>query len=525
MKLKNIIKLGTAAGITAAAIPVIKKKLEEPKGKKFAYDSVNSFANGLCTAIASVLPDVERDDVLNFSPDCIYSGTEKFTSEAAADAEWSLGYSKASILPEDITAEKYFIGGYLAFPPNVAEGVLDDQMIRCIALSDGRGISIFAAIDCVGISNADIDDIRTRLKDFADERNIISVNISATHSHSCIDTMGVWGELTTALKENPSKVKNEQTDFVTGRNAEFMENLKLTAVKVITEAVNEMTDGKLYKSVQDGSKFMRDKRPPEVMITDITSLLFVPNNGSRPTRAVIMSAHPTQFGGSNKIISADYPYYLCEELENNGENAVFFQGAELAIATERGGNVPEGLNRTESIQEYGRAVGRFCLEAELTPVEPILNIKHRKILLNVSNKIFSLLARIQVINNVIMTYSDNKSKIMIQSELGYAEIGKDVKLALIPGEIAPEIIIGGCFNASESYDGTSWIYPSLNEIAGANLAVIGLCNDEVAYIVPDNDFGSIIAPKHYEESVSTGKNAASKIVKEFKELINSIDRA
>lgn len=526
MKVKNIIKLAATAGITAAAIPAIKKDFETPQGKRRLYDGVNSLANGLCTAVGAFLPSAQRDDILDFTPECQFSGTDKFISEPLPNAKWHLGYSKVSILPEDLSKDKYFIAGYLAFPPNVANGALDDQMIRCISLWDGteRGTVVFAVIDCVGISNADIEDIRNRLKDFAEEKNIVSINISATHSHSCIDTMGVWGELTTALKVNPSKIKNGETDFSTGRNAEFMENLKVQAVNKIKEAAENMKPGKLYKGIQDGSKFMRDKRPPDVMITDIVSLVFRPDDGSTPTRAVIMSAHPTQFGGSNKIVSGDYPYYLCGELEKNGENALFFQGAELSIATERGGNVPDGLNRTEQIIEYGRTVGRFCLEAELSEIEPFINIKHRKILIEVSNKIFMLLAKIQVIDNVIRSYSDNNSKIMIETELGYAEIGKNLKLALIPGEIAPEIIVGGCYNAVESYDHSSWIYPSLNEIANAELTVIGLCNDEIAYIIPDNDFGSIIAPKHYEESVSTGKYAASKIVKEFKELINSIER-
>lgn len=523
MKWKTWAKLGILAGTTAAAVPLIQKKCKEPDGKKFLYDTANSAVTGLCTAIDAVLPAGKKGDILDFQPELLLPGTENFITDAAPNARWELGFDKASLLPDDVTAEPYYIGGYLAFPPNVAQGVLDDQMIRAVALSDGsgRGIAVFAVIDCVGISNHDVNDIRNRLIDDCRENHIVSINISATHSHSCIDTMGVWGELTTALKVNPRKVKREETDFVSGRNEAFMENLKTTACRVILNAVRSRKPGVLSHCTQDGSRFVRDKRPPEVMMTEIHSFLFTPDDGSRATRAVIMAAHPTQFGGNNKIVSADYPYYLCEEIEKSGENAIFFQGAQLAIATERSGNVPDGLSRTESIQEYGRAVGKFCLEANMQPVEPILNITGKKILIKITNKIFNLLAKIQVINNDILA-GDDSGSLLIVSEIGYAQVGKNLNIAMLPGEVAPELIRGGCLDAADSYDGTSWRFAPLEETVGGPLIVIGLCNDEIGYIIPDNDYGSIVAPLHYEESVSTGKHTASKLIKEFTALLNNL---
>lgn len=525
MKKSKRIAFFAAVGALTAAAPMMKKKLETPEGKKFLYRTADVGVDGLCKTIGSFLPDVSRGDILDFSPESRMVGLTPFLKEPKENAKWHLGYSKISILPEDVTADDYYIGGYLAFPPNKAEAVLDDQMIRCIALSDGtdRGICVFAVIDCVGISNHDVQEIRDRLSEYADEKNIVDINISATHSHSCIDTMGVWGDLVNALKTNPGKVQQGEEDFVSGRNAEFMENLKSSAVRVIQEAVEDMKPGKLMKAVQDGSHFVRDKRPPEVMMTEITSLHFVPDDGSRPSRAVFMAAHPTQFGGNNKIVSGDYPYYLCEEIENNGENAIFFQGAQLAIATQRDSVVPEGLPKAEAIKQYGIAVAKFCLEAEFSEVKPILNITHRRILLNISNKIFMLLAKLQVLDNDILHSGDKQSDLMIISEIGLAELGDEMRIALIPGEIAPELIVGGCFSEEESYDGKNWEMEPLEKTVGGKLTVIGLCNDEIGYIIPDNDFGSLIAPLHYEESVSTGKHTASKLLKEFKIMVDSIN--
>ncbi len=57
---------------------------------------------------------------------------------------------------------------------------------------------------------------------------------------------------------------------------------------------------------------------------------------------------------------------------------------------------------------------------------------------------------------------------------------------------------------------------------GRELSVIGLCNDAMGYILPDNDYGSVIAKDHYEEAVSAGKRAGSTITKAFGELVKSL---
>ncbi len=86
---------------------------------------------------------------------------------------------------------------------------------------------------------------------------------------------------------------------------------------------------------------------------------------------------------------------------------------------------------------------------------------------------------------------------------------------MVPGELMPEIAVGGAYEEWESYNGKPWPFPPLKEILGGDLAVIGLCNDFIGYIIPDNDFGSMFAPLHYEESVSAGGRTASNIVNGF----------
>ncbi|MBR1811094.1 MAG: hypothetical protein IJ766_05520 [Clostridia bacterium] len=525
MKPKTFLKAAALTGITAAAAPLLNKKLNTPQGKKFMYAAADTAVNGVLSGVNAVLPDISRGDILDFTPDCTFAGTKNFLKTPMTNAAWSLGYSKASILPEDVTAQPYYLGGYPAYPPNAAVDVLDDQMIRCIALSDGsgRGIAVFAVIDCIGISNRDVNEIRAGLTGFAAENNIVSINICATHAHSCIDTLGAYGDPAAVLKNNPVKIIEGETDFVSGRNPAFMEHLKTTTVSLIQNAVLNMKPGKLYRAVQDGSKFLQAKRPPKVMPPEIVSLNFRPADGSMGTRAVFMSAQPAQFSPNSRTVSADYPYYLCEQIEQNGEHAIVFQGAALGIFPPRGNSDSlSTLSHAESIQLYGKTLGQYCLTAEFSEIAPILNLRHRKILVPVSNQFVTLLAKLQVVNNELISYGDKAAEVMLVSELGYAELGTDVKLALIPGEIAPELVIGGCADSADSYDGTAWDHASLQEIAGGKLTVIGLCNDEIASIIPDNDFGSKFAPHHYEEIISAGKYTASKIVTEFRAMLDTI---
>ena len=211
-------------------------------------------------------------------------GSGYFLSAPKEGAAWSVGFAKDSILPERVAGELY-LGGYLNFPPNKVSGYLTDLTVRAFAFDDGsgRGINVFAVIDCVGISNTDVRLIRRRLQPLIEEKNIVSVNISATHCHSGIDTLGVWGDLTEALKKNPAAVKSEKKlkNAVSRRNPDFMEYLFETAAEPIEAALNDMTPGRLDAAALPCGQFVHDKRPPYVTDDNLTLLRFTPEDTER----------------------------------------------------------------------------------------------------------------------------------------------------------------------------------------------------------------------------------------------------
>ena len=111
-----------------------------------------------------------------------------------------------------------------------------------------------------------------------------------------------------------------------------------------------------------------------------------------------------------------------------------------------------------------------------------------------------------------------------RSEIGFAEFGRELRVALIPGELAPELAVGGAPKAEASWSGADWPYPPMKDAFSGKLAVIGLCNDCVGYIVPDNDYGSFFAPKHYEEAVSAGRKTASNLISAFFRTVENAER-
>jgi len=509
-----------------SAKAIIKDYAEEKELKRKLIDFGDTAVQKLLKGISSRISDKTIPYLNRYDNEGYLEGSGYFLSEPKKEAAWSVGFAKDSVMPERVQGELY-LAGYLSFPPNKASGVISEQMIRAFAFDDGseRGINVFAVIDCVGISNHDIRDIRNRLKDLIEKKNIVSINISSTHCHSGADTQGVWGDLIEAIKKNPKAVKKESTlkDTVSGRNPDFMEYLCVTAADVITRAVNGMEKGKLSFALLPCTQFVRDKRPPYVTDTVMTVLRFEPENpDSKKLLAVFMAAHPTNYGPKQRVISGDFPYYICDELQNAGYEAAYFQGAEAAVATDRGKFCEPGDSRHGGIVRYGRAIAKYVLETdenEFKPVEPMLNVIIKETLIAVDNALMELLGKIKLVsNNVVKVTNGDDGKdydYYFPTEVGIAEFGSELKFALIPGELMPEIAYGGAYDETESYKKTAWNYPPFKDVVKGHLTVIGLCNDAIAYIVPDNDFGSVFATLHYEEAVSAGGRTGSNIAGAF----------
>ncbi|MBR3767199.1 MAG: hypothetical protein IKL10_03050 [Clostridia bacterium] len=534
-----------AAAITAAAgtvgvkltADIVKEQLSSPDNKRKLLDIGHKAAMGLVGKIADSVSDKGFPYINRYDNTGFLEGNGYFIKEPAKEAKWYVGFAKASVVPPVLEGD-YYIGGYLAFPPNKMNGIMNEQMVRAMAISDnsGRGIHVFAVIDCIGISGTDIRDIRNLIGDLISEKNILSVNISATHCHSGIDTDGLWGDLPKAFKHNKKEAKKgKKGEPISGKNKGFMTYLKKTSAKTIRKAVENMTPGELFFAQIPIGDYVRDKRPPYVTVNDLTSLRFVPENGGKEVNAVFMAAHPVCYGYRHREASRDFPGYLCDRMDEAGVDSLFIQGAEAAVATNRGPHIPDGLTTDEGIKAYGEAIADYVMgydKSEYKKLSPVINVTVSELFLRADNKILELGAKLRLVNNplVKITMADDGDKedksyeLFLVTEVGFAVLGNELSIAMVPGELIPEIAIGGAFPDWASYHGKNWDKPSLKEILGTEIAVAGLCNDFIGYIVPDNDYGSIFAPLHYEEAVSAGEKTASNIVSAFIRMKENADK-
>lgn len=515
------------SGIFSGAVGTTVKEKElfvAPKAERVLYDALDKVVNALVGAIAAIMPVPPswKQDI----PEGFMQGSGKFLTEPSENACWYLGYDKRSLLPEDKNQVigKYYVAGTISVSGKMATAVEDDLLVRTSAISDGEGrpVSVFAAIDSYGMSLGDVREIRQRLSRWCLENNVCSITVSALHQHSAIDTFGMNGDIWHMALLNPPSIALG-LDTVNGKDPEYMENLFLQCTESIKAAVGNMKKGELYFGTADAEKYINDKRQPYINDPNFNRFRFVPSDGSRETWLVTSSIHCVGNGASGTVITGDYPYYAEEVINTYGADVMFLMGAEACNNQDRNKSTVVDYSAQDTAlshtKGYGKAIGKDITEIKNEKkIEPLLNIRYKEIVLPVDNSILLFAGKAGLFENIIKKID---GRFCVVTELGYMEMGKDIAFGIIPGELSPEIAYGGCLTAEYAWTSQSWDYPSLQEtVQGRDLYIIGLANDQIGYIVPDNNYMSMLHEDSKSiEFVSLGKHTASQIVKEFQSLV------
>lgn len=501
---------------------------------KSLYKLADQIIDSLLKSINQKIPSIQFEQKESFNSDMFSEGMAEYLTTPATDAVWSLGYGSASLQTGNELDGKHYVGGSLSFPKSkAATAIYDDQRVRVVALNDGsgRGTLVFAVIDGFGMSITDVRGIRKELADFAKANNIVGINISVLHQHSCVDTFGMNGDLVKMIFTNPlMNIANNTfgTDFklLNGQNEEFMEHLYDVTVDSVKQAVNSMTTGKIYYSEIESGDFIRDKREPKVYDTNVHRFRFVPDNGGKETWICNMAIHCVGNGAAGTVITGDYPYYVEQEVNAAGANYIQLQGAELAISSNSANlEIPEGTPRLDSLKIYGTALGQHIVNstAAESEIAPLLNYKMSEYFVPVTNQILAFAGKLGALTNSVVAADETNCNLEVATEIGYLEIGTNLAVALIPGELEPAIAYGGYLDAENSWKGEEFNYPSLQEIVGTDkeLLVFGLMNDQIGYILEDNDYSSILSGVN-EEIVATGDLAGSTTIDAFQALVETI---
>ena len=432
-------------------------------------------------------------------------------------AFFTAGFGKTRIVPPDLLSKKYYIAGYNCWNP--AKGLLDIPWAHALWLDDnsGRGAVVFVSLDAVGLLSKDVNTVKASLAGFLEETGCRNINILCTHSHAGIDTMGLWGPLP-----------------LTGRDPKYMEIVFEGIRTAVKKAYEDRRDGALHLGRIQVEGMQNDHRTPVVYSKTLTRLRFVPKDGTREIYFINFAAHSESLGGSNSLVSADFPGYLREEIfSRTGAETVYCVGA-------IGGMISMdtiGEDKVESTKQIGKNLAEFALSVkDEVELEPVINFLKQEFYADVDNYVLMLGTKAGILQADRHHKKDATYGYALKTEMTYFEIGR-LKMLLIPCEIFPELVFGGYLSSEESAEGKG---PEMNPTpltqiaAEEELLIFGLANDELGYVIPPNDF--LLAPgipyldrvkdrhdrNHYEETNSMGPKTAQRIADVFAGMMKTV---
>ena len=446
-------------------------------------------------------------------PDGVWDATDE------PGPHFTAGFARAAFTPKDVEEKVYWLAGYGSNRP--ALSVHSDICASAVFLDDntGRGALLLISLDCVGFMNPDVQIIRKKLGSFCRLTGCRAVNVFSTHCHAAPDPMGLWGKLPKS-----------------GRDPLFMESIYNAACSAAAEAYKRRKDGKLYAGSIEADGIQKDIRHPEVFCKTLTRLRFVPEDGTRETWILNFAAHPEVMDQRNRAISSDYVGFLRRKIEST-QNArvIYFNGAIGGMIT------PIEINHDdfmESVQWAGEEIAAAALRIDNErELRPLINMIRQEFYLELANILFCLGGLIKLMPRDRYATGEGPIGLSVKTEMNYIEID-DVHILTVPGELFPELQIGGYLSAEEASMGGPEMNPRpLRELAkDDNLIVFGLGNDELGYLLPPNDY--MLDPvkpfieqpkdqfgrKHYEETNSAGPMTAVVVAQTFEKILRIIGR-
>ena len=435
---------------------------------------------------------------------------------------FTVGFGRAAFTPNDVNEKTYWLAGYGSNRP--AQSVHSDLYASAVYIDDntGRGALLLLSLDCVGLLREDVLVIRRRLEGFCRRTGCRAVNVCATHCHAGPDTMGLWGRFPAS-----------------GRDKAFMESLSWAACAAAEKAYKNRGDGKLYAGSAEADGIQKDICEPEVFCKTLTRLRFVPEDGSRETWLLNFAAHPEVMDQRNRAVGADYVHFLRQKLEGErNARVIYFNGAIGGMITPIESDPADFM---ASCQWAGEQIAEAAMGiGEERALVPLVNTIRQEFYAELANGMFCLAGLVGLMPGERIASGKGPLGLSVKTELNYIEIGgcDAVHILMVPGELFPELQIGGYLSEEEAAAGGPERNPlPLREIAGdPDLIVFGLGNDELGYIVPPNDY--LLHPerpfaaqpcdqhgrKHYEETNSVGPAMAAGVAEAFERILKIIRR-
>ena len=359
-----------------------------------------------------------------------------------------------------------------------ATGVESPLSVRALSLRLGEQSAALVTCDLIGLGRPDVDEVRAAVS--ARGANGRTLIVACTHTHSGPDTLGLWGP-------------DERTS---GVDPVYLARVKAAVVEAALEALAFACPARLRAATARLPGQIANLRDPGVVDDELAALQFVKPDGEVIATLLGLACHPEVLDGNSTRLSADYAGHAVRAVEEAaGGTALHLSGAlggMLSPATPE--RTPAGAAALG--QAYAGAALAALADAPLTDVTR-LDLRRAEVIIPLRNPLLAEARRAGVLRP--------RPGDEIATTVAYLDLGP-AQVACVPGELLPRL--GFALKAA---------------MPGPCRLIAGLADDEIGYIVPDDEFAAPADYRepgaHYEESMSVAPDAGSRVMRTLLELI------
>ena len=365
--------------------------------------------------------------------------------------------ASAKIITPDLNKYTIYLAGFGM--GRKATDIHDDLWSRSLCLRAGETTLALVSVDLVGMMYPEYIKV---LKKLPVDLDLDMVLLTSTHNHEGPDVIGLWGPHI----------------FETGVNWTWYNEAIDIIAQSIVEAYYAMEPAGIRLGHGEAPGLALDSREPHIMEEQVETLQAVDLEGNPIATVVFYASHPEVLWDENTLITSDYPHYLYRYIEeNDGGIAIFANGPIGGLIT------PKVSDHTfEEAQRIGETIADISLKSlEETQVvwDTVMRVEGRRLYIPMTNMLLRLANLFGLIDRPV--YHGRRD---LLTAVGIVELGENGSLAQIigvPGEDFPE----------------NW-FEIKKKMHGQHRMHIGLCLDELGYIVPREDWQWW----EYEESMS-----------------------